>query len=594
MRHRPARFQADPVRPGGGSNPPVADSVNRPPGTPGVPGTRTERKAKGWHRRPTSLPVLVAVAGLVASACGGGSGGGGASIPSAGDSPRVGGTLSFAEFSAPVGLDPIVMTGSGVTGLIETTAVFDTLLRFNYDTGKYDAGTAESATSNEDATVWTIKLRSGVKFTDGTDYDADAVVFSMNRARSGESGAPPCAQVVACPRNTRSSSFPASFIKDVTAVDKDTVQVRLKQPWATFPATLATELGLVPSPTALRKCDASAPPSECAFNTAPVGAGPFMVTSFKPGESISMVRNPDYWGGQVYLDGLNFVNYADGGGAKTFAALQSGQVQAAFLRDPVAVASAHDAKFQGLSNLQYGGAMLLMNLATPTAGSSNLDVRKAVAAAIDPNEINQRAYQGKGKTSTQLLQSSFRWYPDVPGVTYDPEAAKTLVAAAKASGWDGKLRVLASNVPSNSAIGLALQAMLQNVGIDVALDNTKDTSAATALLVKGDFDVFVGGLALGNDDSGAIVMPQNFLSGLPSNRVGISDPVLDGAFKRLFAAGTDAEKKTAWAGVMTEFNAQVPAIPLAAIEEFIATSPKVHGLQQDLKTSVHLDKTWVG
>ena len=68
----------------------------------------------------------------------------------------------------PIGLDPIVMTGNGVTGLIETKAIYDTLMRYDYDTGRYDAGTAESATPSADATEWTLKLRPGVTFTGGT------------------------------------------------------------------------------------------------------------------------------------------------------------------------------------------------------------------------------------------------------------------------------------------------------------------------------------------------------------------------------------------------------------------------------------------
>jgi len=558
-------------------------------------------KPYSGRRIRSSVAIGAAVVALVASACGssskkggsttGTSTGGTTATTASGGTPQQGGTLTMGEFSSPAGLDPIIMTGSGTTGLIETAAVYDTLMRFNPATGKYEPRTAESVTANADSTVWTIKLRSGIKFSDGTDYNADAVVFGISRHRSGQPGAPECSTIVACPRNSVSSAFPASYITNITAVDNLTVQITLKQSWAGFPAALSSEIGLIPSPTALKKCVATAPASQCAFNLAPVGAGPFMVSSFKPGEGIQMVRNPNYWGGQVYLDGLNFVNLLDGGGAKTLAALQAGQLQAAFLRDPSTVADAHTAGLTGFSNFSYGGAILQINmLATHMTDAT---VRQIVAAAVDPSVINQRAYNGKGHTSSQLLQPDFRWYPGVDGPKYDPAAAKDLVTKAKAAGWDGTIRVLTNNSPAGMNAGLAIQAMLQAVGVNVALDDTKDIQGATALLVKKDFDTFFGGMAAGNDDSAEIAFAQNFQSGVPSNRVGLSDPAVDAALKSLFAATSDADKKAAYKTIITELNTQLPLVPLAKIEEFVAWDAKVHGVQPGIKTSVYFDKAWI-
>jgi peptide/nickel transport system substrate-binding protein len=511
-----------------------------------------------------------------------------------GGQPQPGGTVSWGEFSSPAGLDPIIMTGSGSTGLIESEAVYDTLLRYNPQSKKYEARLALSATPNTDFTEWTVKLRPGVKFSDGTDFNAEAVIFSINRHRSGQPGAPPCAEIYACPRNSVSSAFPASYIKDIAALDDATVKITLKQPWASFQAALASELGLIPSETAIKKCNPTAPANQCPFNLAPVGAGPFVVTSFKTGEGITMARNPNYWGGQVYLDGLQFVNLLDGGGTKTLNALQANQLQGAFLRDPAAVAAGHDAGLAGFSNFSYGGAIFQMNMGAATAATANAKVRQVVATAVDPSVINQRAYGGKGQPSSQLLQPDFRWYPNVPGPKYDPVAAKQLVAEAKAAGWDGKIRVLANNSPAGANSGLAIEAMLQAVGVNVVLDTTKDIQGATALLVKHDFDTFFGGMAAGNDDSAAIAVAQNFQSGITSNRVGINDPALDQAIANLFKANTDADKTAAYKTIMTELNAQMPILPIAKIEEYLAWPAKLHGMQPGIKTTVYFDKAWIG
>jgi peptide/nickel transport system substrate-binding protein len=554
------------------------------------------------RRRLRSLVVLSAAIVMIAGACSSSKGksgtptSSGASTTASGGQPQTGGTLSMGEFSSPAGLDPIIMTGSGTTGLIETEAVYDTLLRYDPKAGTYNPGTALSADPNADGTVWTVKLRPNVKFSDGTPYDADAVVFGINRHRSGQPGAPPCATIIACPKNSVSSAFPASYITNVTAVDPLTVQITLRQSWQGFRAALASEIGLVPSPTALKKdcTDPNAAVAQCSFNLNPVGAGPFMVTSFKPGEGITMVRNPTYWNGPAYLDGLQFTNLGDGGGDKTFGSLQADQLQAAFLRDPQTVAKAHDANVAGFSNFSYGGAIIQMNLANPTASTSMALVRQIVAQGVDPNVINARAYQGKGHTSSQLLQPDFRWYPNVPGPKYDPTAAAALVTQAKAAGWDGKLRILTNNSPTGTNVGLAAQAMLQALpGVTVTLDDSRDIQGATALLVQKNFDTFFGGMAAGNDDTAEIAIAQNFQSGVPSNRVGINDPALDAGIKALFAASTDPEKVAAYKTIETEINSQNPILAIAKIEEFIAWSAKVHGMNPGIKTTVYMDKAWI-
>jgi peptide/nickel transport system substrate-binding protein len=519
----------------------------------------------------------------------------GSATTAAAAQPVTGGTITFGEFSSPAGLDPIIMTGSGTTGLTESEAVYDTLLHYDPPSGQYNPGTALSATPNADATVWTVKLRPNVKFSDGTDYNADAVVFGIDRHRSGQPGDVPCAEVIACPKNSVSSTFPASYISDATAVDPLTVQITLRQSWQGFRAALASEIGLVPSPTALKKdCTVpTAPVAQCSFNLSPVGAGPFLVTSFKPGEGITMVRNPTYWGGPAYLDGLQFVNLGDGGGDKTLNALQADQLQMAFLRDPATVAKAHDAGITGFSNFSYGGAIIQMNLANPTASTSKPVVRQIVSEAVDPNVINTRAYQGKGHASSQLLPPDFRWYPGVPGPKYDPADATKLVAQAKAAGWDGKLRVLTNNSPTGTNVGLAVQAELEAVGVAVTLDDGRDIQGATALLVQKNFDTFFGGMAAGNDDTAEIAIAQNFQSGVPSNRVGIADPALDAGIKALFAASADADKVAAYKTIMTELNSQQPILPIAKIEEFIVWPSKVHGVQPAIKTTVYLNKAWI-
>jgi ABC-type transport system substrate-binding protein len=203
--------------------------------------------------------------------------------------PQSGGTITEAGFIQPAGLDPIVSTGHATTGAVEMLAIYDPILRYDHATGKYVNVTAQSLTHNANDTVWTLTLKPGITFSDGTPYNADAVVFEMNRERSGLPGAPACQTVWACPTNPTSSTSYMRYITDVTAVNPTTVQFTLDHSWAGFPFVLSAEPSYIPSPTAMMKdCpNPTLPPSQCSFSTHPVGAGPFMVQSFVPGVALT-------------------------------------------------------------------------------------------------------------------------------------------------------------------------------------------------------------------------------------------------------------------------------------------------------------------
>lgn len=591
-----------------------------------MPGDQRERIVRELsNARRITRVVAVAAAMAVAASCGGDDGGGAAPQADASGgsgavtttaAPRTGGTLVFGEYSEPAGLDPIVSTGSGTTGGIEMAAIYDTLMRYNPETGKYEPRIAESLTSNPEMTEWTVKIRPGVKFTDGTTYDAAAVALSWNRHRSGTQGAPPCAETWSCPRNPSSSNAYMATIKSVEVVDPLTVKAVLKEPWASFAWVLASEPSMVPSPTALKQCDATKSPNQCAFNTKPVGAGAFMVESFKPKEAINLVRNPGYWDGPVYLDGVRFVNLGDVGGQKTFEAMKTGTLQAAFLRQPDVVTMAKDEKIPGVSTLQASGSGYLLNTGVTvncTAGApaplcvgkpdgptqtspptKDLKVRQAIAAAIDPNVIGQRASGGKGLPGNELLQKSFRWNPNVPGPKVDPARARTLVAEAKAAGWDGKLRILENNTPARSAAGLAAQTMLQAVGIDAVLDTSKDSTGQIAQVTAArDFDMAGWGFALASDDGAMWALAQNFSSTSTTNRVGYKNAAVDQALKGLLVAKTDAEKTALYAEIAKAVATDVPFLPWAAVEEYVAYSPKVHGILGTNKGTVLLHDAWM-
>ncbi|HEX7094548.1 MAG TPA: ABC transporter substrate-binding protein [Acidimicrobiales bacterium] len=542
-------------------------------------------------RRLKRLLGLVAVLALFVSACGDDDDGGAAPEDGSTTSeaatttvpPRSGGTVTFGSFVPLGGFDPAAQSRGtfGCCGGTELLAMYDLLVTFNAETGEYEGRIAESLEPNADFTEWTLKLRPGVKFADGTDLDAEAVIFNVERHRA------PSATSAAKPILTR-------FLDTMTAVDETTVLFELKEAWSGFPTLLAREVGMIASPAAVQAAGQN-------FATAPgpAGAGPFMLSSFKPGESIELVKNPNYWGGEVYLDGLRFVQL--GSEANTYEALKAGDVQAMYTRNPEVIATARDEGTPDLfltNNPMSIGVVFNSGVAVTCSGgepavhcagrpdgatvtsqpaTADLTVRQAIAAAIDPNVINERVFNGKAEATTELFPDVFPWSPGVPGPTYDPERATQLVEQAKARGWDGSVNVRVPNTLQE--MGVALQTMLELAGISVELSNQEDTNAlVSAVLLRKDFEMAQWSLGLSDEMANNYAQLSISFQGAQT-RYGYSSPELDAALEELRVAATIEEQEEAMRKATEVLMRDLPFLSFAVGEEVIIHSEDLHGIE---------------
>lgn len=512
-----------------------------------------------------------------------------------GKPPIVGGTLTFGEFGQPNGLDPIVAAGGGTTGGIELAAIYDTLLRYSPSDDRYDMITAESLTPNADSTEWVLKIKPNISFSDGTAYDAAAVAFGINRHRSGLQGAPACAEYFACPRNASTTAGFVVPIKEVVATDALTVKLTLSQPWAGLPFALASEVGMIPSPTALKKCDASKPANACEFNLKPVGAGPFVVDSFKPREAINLVRNTSYWGGQVYLDGIRFVDLGDTGGPNTFDAFKTGTLQAAFLSSPAAVSQSNNEKIPGYSFFSQAGTVFLLNtgVAGSTPATRDVKVRQAIAAALDLAGINQRAYDNRAIVGSTLFHTDFPWYPGVVGPSFDLSKAKQLVAEARSAGWDGKVRFATVNSPIPQAIGVAVEAMLKAAGMEPIIESRDTGAHVGAIAVDRNFDVAIWIIGVSNDEAAFVPLAQHLESTSGGNLVGYKSAAVDAAIESIRKATTNDQKKAAYRTIASEVAKDVPILPFVKQEYRTIWKDNVKGIVPTSRATVMLGKAWI-
>jgi peptide/nickel transport system substrate-binding protein len=206
--------------------------------------------------------------------------------------PTPGGTLRYGLEAEVDGLNPTVSALTAASGLVMASAVFDTLAAYASDKSVVPY-LAESFTPNDDFTKWTIKLRSGVLFHDGSPLDAEAFVTNFEAQRS--------AFLVGLAVRP---FYPESGA--TTVIDDLTVEVTLLEPNAYWPVYMTSQLGMMASPAWLEA--AAADPT---LNQQPVGTGPFVFETRSENSITTFVRNDEWWNGSAYLDRVEFMPVVD-------------------------------------------------------------------------------------------------------------------------------------------------------------------------------------------------------------------------------------------------------------------------------------------
>ncbi|HEX7354698.1 MAG TPA: ABC transporter substrate-binding protein [Mycobacteriales bacterium] len=362
----------------------------------------------GGAQAAAGLALVGGVSGLL-SACGG-STGAGAGGSTAGEvtgrssaTPRRGGVLragleaDFNSFAPTVGQ-------FDTSGLIYASTVFDTLMAVD-NQGKAQPYLAESLTPNAEHTVWTLKVRPGVVFHDGTPLTSAEVANALTAVQhAGLTG-------------------PALLNLDtVTATDPMTVVLKTKLPWPALPYYLSAQVGYVPHPKTL---------SDPKGGLHPIGTGPFVFEEWVPGSHFYATANPHYWQrGLPYVDRVEYMTISDSTAREN--ALLSGTIDIMHSSDSINLRD-----LRGKSSLQYltdagnnigepSMGMTMVNCEDPV--TSDLRVRQALAYAFDDDTFQKIHNFGLYKPARGLFPNdptyaeSTKLYP-----TFDLAKAKSLV-----------------------------------------------------------------------------------------------------------------------------------------------------------------------
>jgi peptide/nickel transport system substrate-binding protein len=331
-------------------------------------------------------------------------------------------TFIFGRGGDSVQLDPAIVTDG--ESFRVTGQVLEPLYQYEQGSTKPIPALAESCEPNADATEWTCKLREGVKFHDGTDFNADAVVFNFERWRFTTNPYHFAAQVFEYYEAQFGGFDDASIISAIEKVDEYTVKFTLNAPQAPFLANLAMDMLAISSPAAIEAAGESygMPSVGC------VGTGPFKFVEWVEGDHITVAANDDYWGGRPKIDQIVWKVIPDD--SARFLALKSGDIhglETATVED-LATAEA-DAELQIMTRPALNTGYLSFNYKIKEF--QDIKVREAVAHAINKQALVENFLGKYGVVAKTFIPPKMWGYNDaLEDWAYDPELSKQLLAEA--------------------------------------------------------------------------------------------------------------------------------------------------------------------
>nr|PZN43890.1 MAG: ABC transporter substrate-binding protein [Bacillota bacterium] len=406
------------------------------------------------------------------AACTGGNGAQPTGQQEAGTSEQASSSESAAQSQGPVtlvwgrgadstSLDPINVTDG--ESIKVTNQIFETLVRYKPGSTEVEPALATEWSHNADGTEWTFKLRQGVKFHDGTEFNAEAVKFNFDRWRFTDNPYHKGGEF-AYYAYMFGGFDDASVIKEVQVVDPYTVKFILSRPLAPFLSNLAMPMFAIASPEAVK-----ADPEN--FGMKPVGTGPFKFVSWQKGDSITLEANPDYWEGKPQIDRLIYRSIPDNNAR--LLALQAGDID---VMDGVSPQNLAIAEAMGQFDIHYRPAMNVGYLAMNTEKKpfDNPLVRKAINHAINKEAIIQAFYGSLGEPAvTPVPPVMWSHNPNVTKYEYNPEKAKELLAqAGYPNGFQTELWAMPvprPYMPQPMDIAVAIVNDLKKVGIDAQI-----------------------------------------------------------------------------------------------------------------------------
>ena len=545
------------------------------------------------------LASLLAVAALVATACSSSSG-----------TAAAGGSMVYALNGDMVLADPALVSDGN--SLFVEAQVVQGLLGLQPGTISTVIPVLASAlpTVSSDGLTYTFKLRTGIKFHDGTDFNADAVVYNYNRWQAFPKGD---LQDDAYYYGAVFGGFgTASNVASVTAPDEQTAVITLKTPQSNFELASTLAVFGIESPTALKAGNADTTPissNKYAQGQLPqgqdmVGTGPFIFKEWVPTDHITLVKNPNYWdaANAALLDQVTFKPVGDE--TATLQDLQSGTVDAAFSLSPLDVKTAQGA---GLTIIDRGASCNQLNLdMNQSVGGTatiyaNKNVRTAISEAVNKQSYVTAFYSGLGNVPTGFMPPATIGFKAETLPAYSVTQAKTDLTASGVTGSALNIdlyypsNVVRPYMPDPKGIATAIANDLSAVGFNVTLKTEDWHGGYVSDATAGKLPLYLFGWTC--DWAGA----DNFLytawfgyqGGQPNPQFGWKNDAANAAMLKALQEPPADAANADWGQVQDLLAQDLPVVPIVNSQPPGAYTAKVHGYVGASNGIEYLNTVWL-
>ena len=474
------------------------------------------------------------------------------------------GRLIVASGTDAVTLDAHYITDSPSATVAEH--VIEPLFELTPD-GRIVPNLAESYEVSADGLTWTLHLRKGVRFHDGTPFNAEAVKYNLER--------------ILDPANAVTFRFLISPITTVEVVDEYTVRFTTDAPFAPILAHLTHSAIGMQSPAAIERYG-----EDYARN--PVGTGPFKFKEWQRQDYILLERNPDYWGGTPEIDEIMFRVVPEDGARMLM--VQTGEAHVAVRVPPDMVSLLErdpnvNVVFTPSVRTIYIGFNTYQRADQPKNPFTDVRVRQAFNYAVDNEAINEFILGGMGRPSDAPIAPGIFGYTAIGGYEYNPAKARQLLAEA---GYPNGFRVQfyspAGRYLKDLEVAEAVQAQLSEVGIQAEIVTLEWAAYLAATNMPADENVvpmfMLGwGTVTGDADYGLYPLfhsSQWVPTG--SNRAFYSNPRVDELLDLARTTPDDAVRLAAYQEAMEIIMADAPWLFLHAETQITAIRSNVEGV----------------
>jgi peptide/nickel transport system substrate-binding protein len=439
-------------------------------------------------------------------------------LPGPASAQKQGGSITFGLELDISGFDPLKVGVFDTASFTAAAAIFDTLTTLD-DKGVAQPKLALSWDHSEDFKTWTFKLRPGVKFHDGTPFNAEAAKANFDRQKD--------------PANKCRCAFYISYIHDVQAPDELTLIYNLNDPQVNLPAliTIPSTNNVIQSPTAWKtKGD--------DYNRNPVGTGPYILKSWNAGDRMVLERNPDYWNkGHPHLDRIVLKPLPDA--QSRFASLQSGEADIIWDDETDAdniQKAQKDTKLAVHTYAGSGASVYAFN--TKVAPFDDVRVRQALVMAIDRKKMSQALTNGLSRpASNPYGDGSWVKCKDDGALPNDIEKAKALI---KDYGKPVEFKMIVTATPRGRNGGQVLQQFWKQIGANMEIEQVDQATIVPRAFMR-QFQLTPWRIVdLADPDP---QMYANFHTGSPVALANYSNPELDRLLEHARITA-DPEKRT--------------------------------------------------